>query len=507
MNDSSSRSPGPVLRDPADAALLRQVLRDADFTATGVAGRLPAVRTGLRAQDRPLYERQVAGTDPLSTLIRLFLLGLPVPFEAAEVALAPLGVHRLQEAMILTVADGAVMSLTQLLVVADLLIFGDRDDAMLATPDWVAVSSPTATLVELLTIRRPVRSSLDLGCGSGMHALLATRHSERVTAVDINERALAFTRFNAQLNGAPDVECRQGSWFDPVSDQAFDMIVSNPPFVVSPESEFLFRDSPLPADELSKTVVTEAARHLVDGGFAHILCNWALGEGDEWPDPPRRWLTDAGCDAFILHFGTEEPMAYAAMWNAPLKTENPSAFVSAVDRWLDYYRSRGIHALCSGAVILRRRPTGERPWLRALSLRQAPEDPAGEDLLRLFRNEDWLETGGGDQRLLESAFRLLDRHEVRQTLGYRGGVYDSHRCAVAQTSGLRLEVAVDPEALQVLLRLDGSHTLRDIAQQVASELGLDVTALTDKATTAARELLRHGLIVAQETVDLSASSA
>ncbi|MDQ3642104.1 MAG: hypothetical protein M3450_11755 [Actinomycetota bacterium] len=127
MNDSSSRSPGPVLRDPADAALLRRVLRDADFTATGVAGRLPAVRAGLRAQDRPLYDRQVPGTDSLSTLIRLFLLGLPVPFDAAEAALAPLEVRRLQEAMILTVADGAVMSRTQLLVVADLRGPGRRD--------------------------------------------------------------------------------------------------------------------------------------------------------------------------------------------------------------------------------------------------------------------------------------------------------------------------------------------------------------------------------------------
>ncbi len=107
--------------------MLRRVLRDADFTATGVAGRLPAVRAGLRAQDRPLYDRQVPGTDSLSTLIRLFLLGLPVPFDAAEAALAPLEVRRLQEAMILTVADGAVMSRTQLLVVADLRGPGRRD--------------------------------------------------------------------------------------------------------------------------------------------------------------------------------------------------------------------------------------------------------------------------------------------------------------------------------------------------------------------------------------------
>ena len=244
----------------------------------------------------------------------------------------------------------------------------------------------------------------------------------------------------------------------------------------------------------------------MDGGFAHILCNWALTEGEESTYPPRRWLSEAGCDAFILHFGTQEPMAYAAIWNAPLKARDPSAFVAAVDRWLDYYQERDIHALCSGAVIARRRPAGERPWLRTLSLPRLPEDSAGDDLLRLFQNEDWLQAGGSDQRLLDSTFSLLDRHEVRQVLTYRGGVYDSHRCAVARTSGFRVEVGVDPEALQVVLRLDGSHTLRDIAHQVASDLGLDGTALVHKAVAAARELLRNGLIFPRETVDLRAAT-
>ena len=285
------------------------------------------------------------------------------------------------------------------------------------------------------------------------------------------------------------------------------MIVANPPFVVSPESQFLFRDSPLPADELSSMIVTEAADHLADGGFAHILCNWALTEGEEWPGPPRRWLAGTQCDALILHFGTEDPVAYAAMWNAPLRSGDPSAFVSAVDRWLDYYRLRGIHALCSGAVVLRRRASSDHHWVRPFSLRHLPEDPAGEDLLRLFRGQDWLEARGSDELLLDSVLQLLDRHEVRQTLTYRGGVYDSHGCTIVRTSGLGLEVAVDPEALQVVLRLDGRQTVREVARQVAAELGLDAPALLDKAAMAARELLGHGLILPGEGVDASSPSA
>lgn len=493
VNVSSSNSPGPVVHDVAVVDALREVLRAADLTATGVARRLPAVRTGLRGQDVPLYERRVSGDDPLSVLIRLFLLGVPVARAEAERALAPLALQDLQEAILLAIADGAVTSLTQLQVVADLLLLGDRDGDMLARPDWVAVSSPTARLLEFLTIRQPVRSSLDVGCGSGVQALLAARHSERVTAVDINERALAFTRFNAQLNVVPNVECRQGSWFVPVVDEAFDMITSNPPFVVSPESELMFRDSPLPADDVSRMVVTESAAHLVEGGLAHILCNWALTEGEDWWDPPRRWLSHAGCDAFVLHFGTDDPMSYAALWNAPLRGHDPAAFLPAVDRWLDYYRDRGIDALCSGAVVLRRRTSGHQ-WIRELSVPRMPEEPAGEDLLRLFEGQDWLSAGGDDQRLLDSAFGLPDRHEVRQVLTYRAGAYDSQRCALGRTSGLRLDVAVDPHALQVLLRLDGSRRLGDVAAQVAMELGLDSGAVKAQAVNAARDLLRHGLL-------------
>jgi SAM-dependent methyltransferase len=80
------------------------------------------------------------------------------------------------------------------------------------------------------------------GCGNGVQALLTARYSDRVIAVDTNPRALRFTAFNAQLNGFNNVECRQGSLFDPVEGMLFDLIVCNPPFVISSESRFQFPD-------------------------------------------------------------------------------------------------------------------------------------------------------------------------------------------------------------------------------------------------------------------------
>ena len=485
-------TPGPGLDDSTLVDTLRDVLRAAHYTVEGVEAVLPAVRLGLRARDLPLYDRQVPPGDRLRTLVRLFLLGLAVSEEDAREALAPLELRRLEEASLLSILDGAATSLTQLLCVGDLLLFGDRDDAILEQLGWVTASSPTARLLDFLTIRRPVRSSLDLGCGSGMHALLAARHSDRVTAVDLNPRAIAYTRLNSRLNTIFNVECRRGSWFEPVAGERFDLIVSNPPFVVSPDSELLFRDSPLPADDVSRMVVAGAASRLTDGGFAHVLCNWALRQGESWEEPPRRWLAGAGCDGVVVHFGTDDPMSYAATWNAPLRTTDTSAFCDTLDRWLDYYRHLGITALCAGAIVVRRR-SAAHSWIRALSLPERPEQPAGEHVLRLFEDQDLLASLGTDSALLDARLRLLDRHEVHQILNHHG-VYDSQRCMVVATSGLRLAVEVDPEVLQVMLRLDGSRTVRDVVHGVAGEIGFDQNALLARTVPAIRDLLHHGLV-------------
>src|SRR5437879_1195044 len=121
--------------------------------------------------------------------------------------------------------------------------------------DHVLGVNTAAVTLESLTVRRRVRSALDLGCGGGIQALFAARHSEHVIAVDKNPRALDFTRFNAQLNGLRNVEGRQGDLFEPVAGLRFDLIVCNPPYVISPESRYTFRDSGRRGDALCEDVV------------------------------------------------------------------------------------------------------------------------------------------------------------------------------------------------------------------------------------------------------------
>ena len=65
---------------------------------------------------------------------------------------------------------------------------------------------------------------LDIGTGSGLLAVHAAAHADRVVAVDINPRALRFAEFNAALNAVDNVEWREGSLFEPVAGEPCNLI-------------------------------------------------------------------------------------------------------------------------------------------------------------------------------------------------------------------------------------------------------------------------------------------
>ena len=107
------------------------------------------------------------------------------------------------------------------------------------------------------TPRAPTGRVLDLGTGSGIQALCAANHAEAVVAVDVNPRAVAMTEASAALCGTDRVEVREGSWFEPVEGESFDLVVTNPPFVISPENRLVYRDGGREADELCGALLAD----------------------------------------------------------------------------------------------------------------------------------------------------------------------------------------------------------------------------------------------------------
>ena len=409
------------------------------------------------AESVPLQVRRLVATDGRALLVQLFVLGEPVRADALPVEAAEL------EAAGLVVRDGDLVRAPLRLAPYDgLLIAHDGEDAEHDADHVGGMNNATRTMATL-TIRRQVDRALDLGTGSGAQALLAVRHTRSVVATDVNQRALRYAALNARLNGAV-LDLREGSWFEPVADEQFDLIVANPPYVISPDSQFVFRDSGQEGDTVSRDVVRGAAAHLSEGGHATVMCNWICRSAGETWQPLAEWVEGTGCDALLLAHEQVDPFHYAARWNEPLRSD-PDAFAGAIERWLDSYDRAGITGIGIGAVVLRRR-TGAN-WHRGYDLEVPASGAAGEHLVRLFEATD--APLGDDDDVLATRFSLIPGHRLEQRLVYRDE-YELSEVTMLLNDGVGLVARVDAAALPALFALDPGVPLREVIDEAGDSL-------------------------------------
>ncbi|HVN60654.1 MAG TPA: methyltransferase [Gaiellaceae bacterium] len=447
--------------------------------------------------DKAVQLRRLAPGEPLSTVITLFLLGEPVTAEAAAAAFFPVALEAVEGLGLAARNGGEVRALVQLFPFEGLVLASDRYDALEepgASADYVGNVNPTSITLGRLTTRRPVETALDVGCGCGVQALLAARHAKSVLAVDLNPRAVEFTRFNALLNEVDNVECGVGSFFEPAEGRRFDLVLANPPFVVSPDARFTFRDGGLAGDAVCELIVGEAPDYLEEGGFAHVLCSWASRTGEDWRAAPTRWIEGRGCDAWVLHHRSEDPLAYAAAWNQLVRSSSPDAYPAALDRWLDYYAELGIESLEYGAVTLRRRDAGPN-WLRLDELPEPMTTQAGDHVLRAFATQDYLLGLPEPEAALADAFTLADDQRLDQTMRLAGGEFVVERTLLRLDRGLPFEGAVDGYGLHVLTGCDGTRPLGELLDEVAAGAGLDRDTFVASSLVVVRRLLELGFLV------------
>jgi HemK-related putative methylase len=118
--------------------------------------------------------------------------------------------------------------------VGRLLIEHVCDMPVIVLPDVfnAAVFRTSAPLVEAIDRHvGPGIRVLDLGTGTGVAAIRAALRGATVVAVDSNPEAVRCARLNALLNRVEDrVEVRQGDLYRPVENEAFDIVLCNPPF-------------------------------------------------------------------------------------------------------------------------------------------------------------------------------------------------------------------------------------------------------------------------------------
>ncbi|HEX3605577.1 MAG TPA: methyltransferase [Candidatus Dormibacteraeota bacterium] len=479
-----------------DPRRLREALDAAGYDEPGVLAALGVeVLPEVPGMQRLMLLHRVRGGSPRETLVRLLLLGEPVSEAAFLAAVAPTTVEDWVRAGLMVLDGDTVRPRARIRPHRGLLIANDpprvEDDPLRA--DFVmGIGSSSITLAEM-TVRRPSRRTLDLGTGSGIQALLAAPHSDTVIAADRNPRAVAYARFNALLNGLGNVEGRQGDLFAPVGGERFDLIVSNPPFVISPERAYLYRDADIEGDALCRRVVREGAAHLEPGGFCQLLCNFAVPTGGDWREVLGEWCTGTGCDAWAMCAELKEPEVYATVWIG--HTEPPHRHAELFERWMDHYRRRGITAMGSGVLMLRRATGGRVPWFHAEDAAGRGSGDCGDQILRGFELRDLLERLTDQRALLSARLRLSPDARLDQscTAGTQG--WEIERTTVRLTRGLRYQGTIDPHGALLLGRCTGAQPLGDLLAEMSQALGVELESMMPGALEVTRSLIAQGFLV------------
>ncbi|MFD5214151.1 methyltransferase [Microbacterium sp. NPDC058345] len=461
-----------------------------------------ALPRGLR---EPILRALASRDDPLPTLGRLFVLGMPQPLPAVERAVPRVGVDGLI-ALGLADVDGArvvpaALIRPQSFVDADGVgewwVASDLDEialgAALPADHVLGVGGASRTLAELV-IPTPVERALDLGTGCGIQALLVARHARRVIATDISGRALAFAELNAQLNGVRNIEFRLGSLFEPVAGEAFDLIVSNPPFVITPRvsgvTAYEYRDGGLVGDALVEQFVRTAPMHLTDGGIAQLLGNWESRAGVAGLDRVRGWVRD-DLDAWVIQREELTPLGYAELWirdGGTLPRDAP--FRRMLTAWLDDFAERAVEAVGFGYILLRRSP-GAEARLRRFEIVSQPVSNLGRALGAGLAAHDLVADG--------IPARLTVAPDVTEARHFMPGDDDPSVIELRQGGGFARTVGVDPALAGFVGACDGELTVSQIVAALADLFDVPLAELWADLETRIRALLLDGLLLpAQE---------
>ena len=541
---SESSSFPPPVATPEQAASLRADLADSGWGVEAVAALLGEVAdAALRREIRLPALRAVRAAlaaglapSPVAVLTALFMLGEPVPATALDAALPRTTAAGAAAIGLVGEPDGAgyVRALVDLRpheavddagevrwwVASDL---GELVTGRALAPDHVLGVGGAGLTLAGLTPRTPVRTALDLGCGCGIQTLYLLRHAEHVVATDISARALAFTAFNAALagvsvtgsapgaaseadvkpgpaSGSGSLELLRGSLLEPVAGRRFDLIASNPPFVLTPPA---VREAGLPLIEYRDAggpilpgLVAGLAEHLEPGATAVMLGNWEHRGTGSWRDTVAAWLPE-GLDAWILERELQDPVEYATMWlrDGGLTPErDPQAFDAALEAWIDDFEARDVRGVGFGYLIVHRPRRPREPWRLLEEVTTSGQGVLGPHVAEVLEVRERL-AGLDDAAVAD--LRPLLAPDVTEERHLIPGAAEPTVILLRQGGGLGRTLQASTAVAALAGVADGELSVGQVASAVAalSELNAaDAAALRAEMVEATRHLLTTGFL-------------
>ncbi|MFF1883940.1 methyltransferase [Pseudarthrobacter sp. NPDC058196] len=516
---------------PGLLAALAADLRGIDYTLDGVARLLGPTASAALNRDQVIPAmlatgqavQRTAAAAPLAAVVRLWLLAEPQERETLDAALPGIGVEGLLELGLVQPVPGT----PHVTAKADLRPYGwdANPDGSGGAELWVAsdlaahqqagvlrhdhvlgIGQASTTLVQT-TIRQHTERALDLGTGCGVQAFHLLHHCQHVTATDISERALAYARFNILLNAEalsvdPDrlddrVSLRLGSLLEPVAGEEFGLVVSNPPFVITPRSagedaagQFTYRDGGLPGDEIVASVVADLPGILAPGGVAQMLGNWEVPVGAPWDERPKSWVR-AGTDAWFIQREQVSPEQYAETWLQDASESRDRAhYRDAYAAYLADFGSRNVAGIGFGMVWLRRRAAaGQEAISRFEEITYPIEQPIGPHLGAAVERSDWL---AGHEL---AGTHLLVADDVTEERHQRPGAEHPGVILLRQGAGLRRTNLMSTELAGFVSACDGDLAAGQIAAALEALLGGEAGTFQRALLADVANLVRDGFLI------------
>ncbi|WP_314456740.1 methyltransferase [uncultured Actinomyces sp.] len=556
-SEPSSSFPPPVVT-PEQAASLRADLLEAGWGVKAVATLLgEAADAALRREIRLPALRSVraaltsgSAPSPVAVLTALFMLGEPVPATALDVALTRTGASGAGRIGLVSEPDetGCVRARVDLRpheavddageirwwVASDL---GELVTGRALAPDHVLGIGGAGLTLAGLTPRTPVATALDLGCGCGIQTLYLLRHADHVVATDVSERALAFTAFNAALagvsvsdgsdagsrGGAGRLELLRGSLLEPVAGRRFDLIVSNPPFVLTPPA---VREAGLPLMEyrdaggpVLPTLVAGLGEHLEPGGSAVMLGNWehrhtSLGTGDipdsandfatdsttdsgavgsSWRNAVATWIPE-GLDGWVIEREVQDPVEYATMWlrDGGLAPERDAAgFDAALEAWIGDFEARGVQGVGFGYLIVHRPQCLREPWRLLEEVATSGQGGLGRHVAEVLEARERL-AGLDDDAVAD--LRPVLAPDVTEERHLIPGAAEPTVILLRQGGGLGRTIRASTAVAALAGVADGELSVGQIASAVVALTGEDAIGLRAEMVEATRHLIAVGFL-------------
>jgi len=481
---------------PEEASELRRAFVELDYTEEKLRDVLGSVDAPAPFDaSRPASVRLTSEETGWNALVRLFFLGTSVG-EGHFQAL-PTRVRELCQELELILVAEKISPSCLLYPFRDSWIAADRYplDAERAHPDHVLTAGPAArhlsyyTATEFLPTDGSARV-LDLCCGGGVHAVRLARHGS-VIGADLNARSLEFARFNAILNHAEGVEFREGDGLAPVNGETFDLIVCNPPFVLTPTTEWGSCDNPEDLDQFCENLVRAVPENLAEGGRYQMIFEWVEIEGEDWRSRLASWVAETGCDAWFLHANQESPAHYTKhRMPEQAALQRSVAESQSEDDWLAYYDEHRVRAIHGGFLLLRKRE-GQN-WIRFSEISGNLSAETGSEVDRSVLHFERIEKLVDESDLLGLRLRLRDGVGKEEVGESKDGRWVRSVTKLRSAGGLPQEVHVDPTMADLLGRFDGVGSVSEVVDAAAAAFGVGREQVESECLRVIRHFLERG---------------